>query len=518
MLSRRSLLLALAAGLTPTPLLAQSTVWHLDGPLGSTFGRSIANAGDVDGDGVDDIVIGSVGDSAGGPGAGRVSVYKADGSTLIWSVVGVGTGGPFGAHDFLGERVEGVGDLNGDGRGEVLVTLGSAGQVRVLSGLDGSTLRSHTGSNNFGSALASTGDVDFDGVPDYLIGDATGLDMNGADTGLVRLYSGATGAVVYSVFGEAGHTIGPFGIIIPGDLFGISIASGEDFDGDGDNDFAVGAINNDNGGTDSGQVKVYDAVNGHLNSIYLGFFDFDNYGKSLAFLGDLDGDGKSELAIGAPGSDLNGSDAGVVDVIFTGPAPLYFLPGTSAAGDHLGTAVAAAGDLNLDGVPDLLAGLPDAGPSNEGIVLMIDGATGFTLGSVTGLLANDHLGAALAGGFDPDGDGKPEFAASAQDSDFGALNAGYVELFASDAATVSVVGTGCSPSGLTPILSVSQDPVVGQSLVASLSGASPLVPGSLVVAPGPPSSFTLDGCPVYVDLLTLPSWIYTPLVTDGLGV
>jgi hypothetical protein len=143
----------------------------------------------------------------------------------------------------------------------------------------------------------------------------------------------------------------------------------------------------------------------------------DQLGWSVATLGDVDGDGRSDFAAGAPGNDFAGSDAGQVKV-FSGATHqvLWTLYGTTVGG-KFGHAVAAAGDIDLDGRADLIVGAP--GSSNTGYVRVFSGQAGAILYTLSATSADYLFGAAVAGGSDVDGDAIPDLLVGAPDAVFG---------------------------------------------------------------------------------------------------
>ncbi len=163
---------------------------------GTTLGYAIADAGDVNNDGLHDVIAGGAGVS------GRAIVYSGAGPAYatLHTLFPI-AGGQFGA------AVSGAGDINGDSRDDVLVgapNSGSAGRAYVISGATGLALRTYTGpaaGARFGAGAALTRDVNADGVGDHIIG-APGI-------GQAFVYSGATGALLHTLTAPA--TAGAYG-------------------------------------------------------------------------------------------------------------------------------------------------------------------------------------------------------------------------------------------------------------------------------------------------------------------
>jgi hypothetical protein len=221
----------------------------------SRLGCAIAAAGDADGDGRMDLVLGDWRDSTAGIAAGAVHVASGADGSLLFSFHGDAP------QDQLGHRVAAAGDLDGDGRADVAASSPYAdgaqrdvGLVRAWSGADGRVLLSRHGDfplDFFGASVAGVGDVTGDGRDDLLVG-AFADDDGATDAGRARVLSGADGSVAMELDGDSA-----------GDELGFAVCGLGDVDGDGGLDFAVAATADDaGGGRLSGSVRVYAGVPG----------------------------------------------------------------------------------------------------------------------------------------------------------------------------------------------------------------------------------------------------------------
>ncbi len=358
---------------------------------GARFGASVAGAGDVDGDGYDDIIIGApdLGNGEAGEGAAFVYLGSPAGpsSTPVWMAEGNQAGAHFGA------SVSGAGDVDGDGRAEIVV--GAPGYTDGETGEGAAILYRGSASGpgvapawiaegnqaqaGFGSSVATAGDVNRDGFSDVIVGAPKESDGT-ADEGAAHVYLGSPAGLATSPVWTAtsGHE---------GSRFGSAVAGAGDVDGDGYSDVVVGAPNftgsylNEGAvflflGSASGpeQTAVWDVQGGQAGA-YLG--------SSVASAGDVNGDGYSDLIAGAPGFDGSLADQGRV-ILYLGSSTagslLYDWEARGAtAGAMAGASVSSAGDVGGDGFSDLIVGAPGGGAGGEGIAPLYAGNRAFGL-------------------------------------------------------------------------------------------------------------------------------------------
>jgi len=415
--SYRLRLLALALLGSAAPLRAQAPLYTFNGDTnGDFFGKDVRAAGDVDGDGTPDLIIGVPFDDPTGASAGAAYVRSgADGSTL-YPLFGDA------AADLFGNSVCGAGDVDMDGYDDFAVASpldddngAESGRVRVYSGFDGSVLYTFDGDSpgdQFGTVIANAGDVNMDGFEDLVVG-APFDDDTAADAGSARVLSGFDGSVLYTFFGDDAD-----------DRFGTAVAGAGDVNMDGHADVVVGAPRDDDNGSSSGSARVLSGLDGAILYTFFGDSMDDQLGASVAGAGDVDQDGYADVVAGAPQDDDGGAEAGSARV-FSGAdgSTLYTFSGV-AAGERLGTSV-AAGDVDADGYSDVVVGVPRAvtAGSQAGAVRVhsgLDGAAMWVFAAIPGEwfgFAVDFLG-------DLDGDGFGEIAVGAPRSDRGGNGAG----------------------------------------------------------------------------------------------
>jgi FG-GAP repeat len=345
-MTRSALLLALAAQILSASARAQAPWFRVSSPLANTgFGWDIAGCGDCNGDGVPDVLVGSPGDS---------SVFQTGGS------------------------------------------------AQLLSGLDGSVIRGWQGSGvlaQFGSPVASAGDIDGDGVDDLLIG-APGDSSGAPSGGCVYAYSGASGALLFSFTGPAGSQLGS------------ALSGAGDLDHDGHADVIVGAYGDSSVFSGAGRVEVLSGATGTSMITLIGA-PGDYLGTAVAGIGDTNGDGTDDFVVGSSLYSQPGANyIGRVTVHSGVDGSLLRTIVGSATFAGLGGRVARAGDVDQDGTPDFAASAFGAGFPGE--VYLYSGASGSVLRSFSGDRYLDAFGESLGGALDVNGDGVPDLAIGAQ--------------------------------------------------------------------------------------------------------
>jgi len=321
---------------------------------GDNFGTSVAGIGDLDNDGIEDIVVGAPFDDDGNTSGNRGAVY--------------------------------VLFLNIDG---------TVKSEQKISDSVGSFSTSLADTDNFGTSVAGIGDLDNDGIEDIVVG-APGDDNDGdADNGAVYvLFLNIDGTVKSEQ--KISDTEGDFtGDLDDGGFFGTSVAGLVDLDGDGIEDIVVGARADDDGGPATGAVWIlFLGTDGKVDGFQKisdteGDFtgDLDDggfFGFSVARIGDLDGDGIEDIVVGAERDSDIGTNVGAVWILFLGTDGKVdgFQKITEGVGgftgdldnqDRFGTSVAGLVDLDGDGVEDIVVGVPrdDDEDTDSGAVYVI---------------------------------------------------------------------------------------------------------------------------------------------------
>jgi Putative metal-binding motif/FG-GAP repeat len=399
-------------------------------------GSSVWTAGDQNGDGMSDVLVGASLHNGGGSGRGAVYlVYGAldteeDLASSVAKIIGQAD------RERFGSSVSGGQDLDGDGWDDIVAgafgmnTGGAyAGGAYVLLGpvvgefysSDADSMMIGEVPGDFtGTTTAMAGDVNDDGDGDFIIG-AYGQDGGGGSSGAVYLMYGVPSASVDLSYANAKLTG-----TATGDYAGFSVGAGGDVDGDGYSDFMVGAPYEAYRGVYGGVAHlvlgpVAEGVGSLTNADgnYYGTTNGGRGGFSVALLGDVDNDGYDDVGIGAPDENENGPNSGSA-YLFYGPTS-----GTLALSeadvvmygentdDSAGYAISTAGDLNSDGKADIIVGArdDDYGASDAGAAYLITdvGSGTWTLneaaGKVPGEVTSDNLGQAVGPAGDTNGDG-----------------------------------------------------------------------------------------------------------------
>ncbi len=388
----------------------------LDGGLGS----SVSNAGDVNGDGFDDLIIGA-------PRAGEITRYYS----------------PYGGFEY-------------DARGEVYVVFGTTNgfepelDLTTFDGSNGFTISGLDENDNLGRSVSSAGDINGDGIDDLVIGASGAGYSSFSREGEVYVVFGTTEGFepeldLTTLDGNNGFAISG---LDENDRLGRSVSSAGDVNGDGIDDLVIGAPYADGGtayygdkpgdayvvfGTTEGFEPELDltALDGSNGFTISGLDEGDRLGISVSSAGDVNGDGIDDIIIGASGAGRGGETYvlfGSNDE-FSSNLDLTTLDGSNGftissidESDSLGRSVSSAGDFNGDGFDDLIIGAPYADSSSydssEGKVYLLFGKSdGFEPGIdltqldakdglvISGLDGSDFFGSSVSNGGDVNGDG-----------------------------------------------------------------------------------------------------------------
>ncbi|MCB9914055.1 MAG: FG-GAP repeat protein [Planctomycetes bacterium] len=275
----------------------------------------------------------------------------------------------------------------------------------------------------FGYAVAPAGDVNLDGVPDFLVGAHQNQDDgHSPNPGYARVYSGATGAVLFTFLGDGTNWIDG-----PDDHFGFALTGLGDLNGDGYPELAVGAYKDDNVDHNVGMLRIFSGADGTLLHQKDGETNGDRMGVSVAGIADLDGDGVRDYMTGLYKDDNLIFNGGSVRV-YSGAthAQLYVFDGVSLNSGY-GWSASAAGDVNGDGVEDIVCGAPydEQAGVLSGMAQVWSGSDGALLYTWHGDAANDQLGHVVDGAGDVNADGYADVVVGAiQSTYYGAYTGG----------------------------------------------------------------------------------------------
>ncbi len=422
------------------------------------FGENASGAGDVNGDGYDDVIVGAVGYEVGPTDEGGAFVYHGSSSGLVMPS-GTPANADWSAQSnqlsaFFGSSVASAGDVNGDGYGDVIVGAllfdnGEADEGRAFvylgspTGLASNAVWTHESNTADArcSDVAMAGDVNGDGYSDLLVG-ADHFTGDQFAEGRAFLYVGVPHLVLAQkkISEATGGFQGP--LSVGGDFFGWAVSSIGDVNGDGVLDVAVGArwtergtnvapgavwilLLNEDGTVDS-EVKIGSGIGGFTETLD----DIEEFGAALAAPGDLDGDGVPDLCVGAAGNNDGGTSRGAVWILYLnsdGTVKTHGKISSTSVGftgqladlDYFGGAVEDLGDLDGAGPSVRALAVSAAGDDDGGAnfgalwILFLDASETVIdhakivpgSGGFTGPMSADLFGASLAQLGDLDGPG-----------------------------------------------------------------------------------------------------------------
>lgn len=409
------------AGLFPAP------DWMVESDQASAwFGFSVSTAGDVNGDGYADVIVGAPRYDSGQSNEGAAFVYHGSQTGLSmspdWMVVGAQTDAR------LGGAVGTSGDVNGDNYADVIIGAvyydnGQTDEGRAfvyhgsgtgLSAMPDWIAESDSSSAYFGRSVGTAGDVDGNGYDDVVVG-ASGYDGGLANQGRVYFYHGSAAGLsdtpdwIAEGNQEQAH-------------LGRAVGTAGDVNGDGYSDVIVGAWGYDSGQTDEGRAYVYHGALVGLSTAPDWMIEGDQDGAKLGYsvgtAGDVNGDGYTDVIVGAYQYDQDDADEGSASVYYGSATGLSATADWTANGDQanlwFGHAVGTAGDVDGDGYHDVIVGAPYShdDQAGGGWVAAYQGSP-IGLSPVPNWLAyNDQIGArfgfSLGTAGDVNGDGFPE--------------------------------------------------------------------------------------------------------------
>lgn len=388
------------------------------------FGWIARDIGDVDGDGVADVVTSAPTNSAGGDGAGRIYVFSTKSGKLRWTADGH-------AGDELGTGVEAAGDTNSDGIPDVIASAPGGGYAKVYSGRDGHvllTLKAENPADSFGRHATGVGDVDRDGFADVLVG-APDNNAGGAKAGRAYLYSGKDGHPLLTLTGE--H---------PGDGFGSTVS------GFTDKDHILLLVGAPNAGPkQTGRTYVYDALTTKPKFI----IESDETGAALGAMflsvpGDVDGDGFPDVYASDWSNSARGPRTGRV-YVHSGKDGHRLLTLTGeTAGEGFGTSPSVAGDVDGDGHADLIVGAwqYSGAAVGGGRAYLYSGKDGHLIKTFTCRIPGDTFGFDAVTMGDVDGDGMADFLITSGWSGVHGFHSGRVFIISSDVKRAAVSAPG----------------------------------------------------------------------------
>jgi hypothetical protein len=356
------------------------------------FGWIARSIGDVNGDGVPDFVTSAPTRANEGENAGRVYVYSTKDGNLLWKVDGQ-------AGDMLGNGIEAAGDVDHDGVGDVVAGAPGGGKAYVYSGKDGRVLHTFTAEkkeDNFGQHVAGAGDVDGDGFADVVIG-APNNNAGGKDAGRAYIYSGKDGRLIRVLTGESpgdqfGSTVSgkpdarsPLIIVgapgagrskhgrvyvydglspkpkfvIDADETGAALGAMfvsvvGDVDHDGQQDVYASDWSNNARGFSTGRIYVHSGKDGHRLFSLTGETAGEGFGTNPGKAGDIDGDGYDDVIVGSWQYSRVVDSGGRVCLFSGKDAKLLATYTCRTPGDTFGFDAVGMGDVDGDGIVDLL--------------------------------------------------------------------------------------------------------------------------------------------------------------------
>ncbi len=441
--------------LTIDPVSSTANTFLESNQSGAQLGAHLSSAGDVNGDGYSDVVIGVPLYANGQLGEGGAFIYHGSATGISSIPAIILESNLMGAR--FGNAVSTAGDVNGDGYGDIVIganfyTNGQSieGAAYIYYGSAGgiiatpaAILESNQVNAFMGQSVDCAGDVNGDGYSDVIVG-IFNYGNGQTEEGAAFIFHGSAAGIIAT----------PASILESNQAFaasGISVSGAGDVNGDGYSDVIVGVVLYDNGQTDEGAAFIYHGSPAGIMSAPAVILESNQagaqMGRSVDCAGDVNGDGYSDVIVGARLYDNGQADEGAAFIYHgsaTGivPTPTHILE-SNQVNAQLGISVAAAGDVNGDGYSDIVLGayLFDNGHTDEG-------ATFLYYGSSTGVLTaspeirecnqiNSQFGIAVASAGDINGDGYSDMIVGAHLFDNGQVDEGAAFVYHGSAGNLA---------------------------------------------------------------------------------
>lgn len=440
-------------GISPVPTVIQSN--QADAHLGT----SLASAGDLNGDGFSDIILGA-------PHYDKVYTDQGLVKIHLGSANGINANAPITLagqqmEEEFGRAVACAGDVEGDGYADIMIAsrmqgknLSNEGVVMLYSGIPAgiqkkpaSVFKGGQANAYLGQSLASAGDVDGDGYSDIVIGAHLYDDTHNNEGAMMIWHGGASGPNTTTTTALNANQ--------PESALGYSVSGAGDVDGDGYDDVIVGAPHYDNGQSDEGVAILFRGMPDGINQIPAHLLEADQsdagFGTSVSAAGDINGDGFGDIIVGAMHYNGGQNEEGAAFVYLGSPAGLHSTPiqlESNKTGAWFGCAVAHAGDLNDDGFSEIVIGAMNYsnGQSEEGALYLFPGSPNGPNPAGLRIIESDledaRLGNAVSAAGDVNGDGHDDIVAGAYsvgDYDAGAIFIGCGKANSLDSLTLDCI-------------------------------------------------------------------------------